>query len=100
MMTQFKRRAGTRPTNSQHLPTHSKERKQQGRGANSVLTALCPTNSFLQDTLHSKTKYLSHQPFYLHKKGVEQQKASWSGWGKSGPGAEIQLQRAQSVCTR
>lgn len=53
MITQFKRRAGTRPTNSQHLPTHSKERKEQGRGANSVLTALCATNSFLQDKVHA-----------------------------------------------
>lgn len=52
-MTQFKGRAGTRPTSSQHLPTHSKERKQQGRGTNSVLTALlCATNSFLQDKVY------------------------------------------------
>lgn len=49
-MTQFKGRAGTRPTNSQHLPTHSKERKQQGRGTNLLLIALfCATSSLLQD---------------------------------------------------
>lgn len=48
-MTQFKGRAGTRPTNSQHLPTHSKERKQQGREKNLVLTSpFRTTNSFLR----------------------------------------------------
>jgi len=52
-MTQFKSRAGTRPTSSQHLPTHSKEEKQQGRGTNSVLVALpCATNSSIQDKIH------------------------------------------------
>lgn len=103
-MTQFKGRARTRPTNSQHLPTHSKERKQQERNKLCsqhffVLQTHSSRTKSVQGTLHNKRQHLSHQPFYLCKGGAEQQKASWWGGANQGQVLKIKVQRAQPVHT-
>lgn len=84
-MTQFKGRAGTRPTNSQHLPTHSEERKQQGRGKTWCLPLLLElqTHSSGLKLVPGKfpTKgatFVSAQPFVLCMGEVEpQQPPDW-----------------------
>lgn len=106
-MTQLKGRAGTRPTNSPHLPTHSKGKKQQGKGTRSVLNStslyyrlIPPRQSLCKGKLHIKRKHLFHQPFICVRDGWSSRRHPGCGGVNQGQVLKIMVKRAQPVCMR
>lgn len=104
-MTQFKGRARTRPTNSQHLPTHSKERKQQDRNKLSAhSTSSCyelipPGQSLCKEHSITKDSTSLINPFTCVREGQSSRRHPGRGGANQGQVLKIKVKRAQPVRT-